>query len=133
MPDGSLGLIDYGQTKTITKEERLGIAQVILALGENSIEQEIANRMRELGFQTKFEKDDILAKFAALFFDSDSEGKLVGCATPQLYFAKLTEEDPLLNVPDVASKFLKRAAFVFYITSFLCLTLLWNFSFRSPC
>ena len=105
MPDGSLGLIDYGQTKTISKEERLGIARVILALGEKSSEQEIANRMRELGFQTKFEKDDILAKFAALFFDSDSDGKLAGCATPQLYFAKLIEEDPLLNVPDVASKF----------------------------
>jgi hypothetical protein len=39
-----------------------------------------------------------------LFFDSDMDGKLIGCATPQLYFASLTKGDPLVNVPDVASK-----------------------------
>jgi aarF domain-containing kinase len=105
MPDGSLGLIDYGQTKLISNEERLGIARVVSALGNDSSELEIANRMRELGFKTKLNEDKILAKYAALFFDSDVDAKLMGCATPQLYFAKLTTLDPLLNVPDVASKF----------------------------
>ena len=105
MPDGTLGLIDYGQTKKLTKEERLGIARVVVAIGKKLGEKEIANRMREIGFQTKFNSDKVLAKYAALFFDSDIEGKLSGCSTPQLYFAKLTTEDPLSNVPDAASKF----------------------------
>jgi aarF domain-containing kinase len=104
MPDGTLGLIDYGQTKSISEEERLRIAQVVAALGEVSNEQEIAKRMRDLGFKTKFNDDKILAKYAALFFDSDIDAKAMGCATPQLYFAKLTTADPLVHVPDVASK-----------------------------
>lgn len=104
MPDGSLGLVDYGQTKSLSNEERLGVARVVNALGNGSSEQEIANQMRNLGFKTKFNDDKIIAKYAALFFDSDVDAKLMGCATPQLYFAKLTTSDPLVNVPDVASK-----------------------------
>lgn len=104
LSDGSLGLIDYGQTKSISTEERLGVARVVHALGNGSGEQAVANAMRQLGFQTKHDKDDVLAKYATLFFDSDMDGKLIGCATPQLYFASLTKWDPLVNVPDVASK-----------------------------
>lgn len=104
MPGGSLGLVDYGQTKSISKEERLQIAQVVASLGEASDQKEIASKMRELGFQTKFDDDHTLAKYAALFFDSDKDAKAMGCATPQLYFAKLSAADPLIQVPDVASK-----------------------------
>eukprot|EP00980_Cylindrotheca_fusiformis_P009751 scaffold2149_cov187-Cylindrotheca_fusiformis.AAC.29 len=111
MPDGSLGLVDYGQTKSITEKERLGLAQVVVALGAASDQQEIATRMRDLGFKTKFNDDRTLAKYAALFFDSDVAGKAMGCSTPQLYFAKLTATDPLLHVPDVAI-FVARASFI---------------------
>lgn len=104
LKDGSLGLIDYGQTKSISNDERLGIARVVDALGNGYSKGEVADAMRKLGFKTKFDKDEILAKYATLFFDSDIEGKLIGCATPQLYFATLTQSDPLVNVPDVASK-----------------------------
>jgi aarF domain-containing kinase len=104
LADGSLGLIDYGQTKSISNEERLGIARVVDALGNGSSIREVAHAMRKLGFQTKFDNDEVLARYATLFFDSDIEGKLLGCATPQLYFATLTRSDPLVNVPDVASK-----------------------------
>ena len=109
MPDGSLGLIDYGQTKTLSNKQRLRIARIVLSLGRKSSQGEIADGMRELGFQTKFNKDDTLSKYAALFFDSDVAAKAEGCSTPQLYFAKLTSEDPLVHVPDVASKFLMKS------------------------
>eukprot|EP00539_Tryblionella_compressa_P000284 CAMPEP_0178736236 /NCGR_PEP_ID=MMETSP0744-20121128/2329_1 /TAXON_ID=913974 /ORGANISM="Nitzschia punctata, Strain CCMP561" /LENGTH=102 /DNA_ID=CAMNT_0020388689 /DNA_START=63 /DNA_END=371 /DNA_ORIENTATION=- len=67
--------------------------------------------MRELGFQTKHDNDDVLAKYAALFFDSDIEGMKIGCPTPQSYFKLLTETDPLVNVPDVAI-FVARSSFI---------------------
>jgi aarF domain-containing kinase len=104
LTDGTLGLVDYGQTKTISKDERLGVARIVYALGSGSNNNQIAEAMRQLGFRTKFDQDDTLAKYAALFFDSDTEGKKIGCATPQMYFATLTKLDPLVNVPDVASK-----------------------------
>lgn len=102
--DGSLGLIDYGQTKSITDAERVGVSRVVLAIGNQSPVPVLAKAMRDLGFRTKRDDDDVLAKYAALFFDSDTEGKKLGCPTPQSYFKTLTEMDPLLNVPDIASK-----------------------------
>lgn len=103
--DGRLGLIDFGQTKRITNEERLGVARVVNAIGYCLSDDQIADAMRQLGFRTQFNKDEVLAKYAALFFDSDSEGKMLGCATPQMYFSRLTKMDPLIHVPDVASEF----------------------------
>jgi aarF domain-containing kinase len=104
LKNGQLGLIDYGQTKSITSEERMGISRIILALGTGASDAVISNAMRELGFETKFNSDTILAKYAAIFFDSDIEGKKTGCATPQEYFKALTIADPLVQVPDVAGK-----------------------------
>jgi aarF domain-containing kinase len=104
MKDGSLGLVDFGQTKTITDDDRLGVARVVSAIGKESSVSDIADAMRSLGFQTKFNDDDVLAQYAALFFDSDIEGHKMGYATPQVYFSVLTKTDPLVKVPDVASK-----------------------------
>lgn len=102
--DGKLGLIDFGQTKRITNEERLGVARVVEAIGHARPTSDIADAMRNLGFRTKLDKDEVLARYAALFFDSDSEGKRLGCATPQIYFSILNKMDQLVDVPDVASK-----------------------------
>lgn len=104
LTDGKLGLIDFGQTKRITDEERLGVARVVDAIGHHSSDMQIAEYMRQLGFRTKFNKDDTLSQYGTLFFDSDIDGKLMGCATPQIYFSRLNKIDPLVNVPDVASK-----------------------------
>ena len=102
--DGRLGLIDFGQTKRITNEERLGVARVVEAVGSGKSDGDVADAMRRLGFRTRFDKDEVLARFAALFFDSDSEGKELGCATPQIYFSTLNQMDQLIDVPDVASE-----------------------------
>eukprot|EP00531_Pseudo-nitzschia_arenysensis_P009620 CAMPEP_0116122852 /NCGR_PEP_ID=MMETSP0329-20121206/4433_1 /TAXON_ID=697910 /ORGANISM="Pseudo-nitzschia arenysensis, Strain B593" /LENGTH=704 /DNA_ID=CAMNT_0003616723 /DNA_START=143 /DNA_END=2257 /DNA_ORIENTATION=+ len=113
-----LGLIDYGQTKIITDDERLGVAKVILALGENNGKdaaaktEVVANAMRDLGFSTQKNDSKVLEQYAGLFFDSDEIGKkLYDCPTPQTYFKLLTELDPLVNVPDVAI-FVARCGFI---------------------
>ena len=128
----SLGLIDYGQTKTITNKERYGIAKVILALEDDDYDDEeedtedadaadesnnkkvekIAIAMRQLGFITKNNNSLILSKYARLFFDSDDERMIYqNCPTPQSYFKLLTELDPLIVVPDVAV-FVARCGFI---------------------
>ena len=103
-----LGLIDYGQTKCITDQERLGVARVILALGREDFDdatktQAVASAMRDLGFSTERNDPEILEKYAGLFFDSDEVGqRLYNCPTPQTYYKLLTELDPLVDVPNVA-------------------------------
>lgn len=104
LEDGKLGLIDFGQMKSITDDQRIGVARVVSAIGHSSSDIQIADSMRQLGFRTKFDRDDTLAEYGHLFFDSDIEGKKYGCATPQIYFARLNKIDPLISVPDVASK-----------------------------
>lgn len=63
---------------------------------------EVSEAMRDCGFVTKHNNDEITTKYGALFFDNDSDSRRMGCATPQLYLIKLGTIDPLLTVPDAA-------------------------------
>lgn len=113
LSNGKIGLIDYGQTKRISLHESLAIAKVVAALGQDSVDTcQVAAAMRECGFITKWNKDDVLAQYAKLFFDSDDDAQAHGCATPQLYLMKLSTLDPLLRVPDAAI-FTARASYLF--------------------
>jgi len=58
--------------------------------------------MRLAGFRSKHDNSDVLAQFAALFFDSDHASRRFGHPTPQHYFQSLMEEDPLIDIPDAA-------------------------------
>jgi aarF domain-containing kinase len=110
LDDGRLGLVDFGQVKEISTEERIGVARIVNDLNTGSTE-DIANSMRSLGFQTQNDDDSIIVQYAKLFFDSDADGKVMDCPTPQSYFKKLTDADPLTNVPDVAI-FVARSSFI---------------------
>lgn len=109
LDDGRLGLIDYGQTRRLQDHDRLAMARVVVELGYESrgrVEnvKNLAGAMRDAGFTTLRNRDEILRKYALLFFDSDRDSVVEGFATPQLYFANLMATDPLVHVPDPASK-----------------------------
>jgi len=110
---GRLGLIDYGQTRRLNKKDRLAQSGVVAALGSSSsTPNEVANAMRNFGFRSRDNNDDIIAKNAALYFDSDAAGKAMGCATPQTYLQYLNSIDPMIEVPD-AAVFVARTSFLF--------------------
>jgi aarF domain-containing kinase len=106
LDDGRLGLIDYGQTRRLSNDERLSSARVVAALGtESRNNTEIAAVMRKAGFAAKDPGDDeMLVRYATLFFDDDSESRKLGFASPQLYFVSLMLRNPLTKIPDEASK-----------------------------
>mmetsp|Transcript_24238 Transcript_24238/g.35916 ORF Transcript_24238/g.35916 Transcript_24238/m.35916 type:complete len:620 (+) Transcript_24238:134-1993(+) len=113
LKSGKLGLIDYGQTRYLGKDSRLSLARIIAALGKNEKNPaEIADAMRAFGFQSQNNNDEIVAKQAALYFDSDSEGKAMGLATPQTYLQHLNSIDFMEVVPDPAV-FVARTSFLF--------------------
>lgn len=106
LEDGRLGLIDYGQCKRLTESERLSLARVVSKLnGPDSQENEksVADAMRDFGFRFKHtDEHHIVTKTAKLFFDSDSDGRKIGCTTPQIYFLYLQARNPMEHVPDAA-------------------------------
>jgi aarF domain-containing kinase len=105
LEDGRLGLIDFGQTRRLTDQERWGFARVVLALVEGSDDEEVAETLRRAGFASQDDNDaTTLARYATLFFDSDHESRNLGFATPQLYYASLMRSNPLTVIPDAASE-----------------------------
>jgi aarF domain-containing kinase len=106
LDDGRLGLIDYGQTRRLTDEERIKLSRIVAAIGQGCDDSTIATAMRDLGFSLERDDDDkMLVKYGKIFFDSDQEGAELGFATPQHYFESLMKENSLKNIPDSASKF----------------------------
>ena len=111
LDDGRLGLIDYGQTRTLTTHDRLALARVVVALGKKHLNaHEISDAMRNFGFRSTYNNDEIIAKFAALYFDSDIAGKRF--STPQKYLEYLNSMDRMVKTPDPAV-FVARTSFLF--------------------
>lgn len=65
LPDGSpqLGLIDYGQVKTLTKPQRHLFARLIIALDEDNRE-EIVSLMKEAGYKSERMDPDTMYVYA---------------------------------------------------------------------
>jgi aarF domain-containing kinase len=65
LPDGSpqLGLIDYGQVKTLTKQQRHLFAKIIIAL-DNDDKAEIVNLMKEAGYRSERMDPDVMYVYA---------------------------------------------------------------------
>ena len=72
MPDSRLGLIDYGQVRRISDEDRMALSQAVIALSgkEVIIDSEVVNEVRGFGFRTRRGRDYVIARTAALYFAS---------------------------------------------------------------
>lgn len=92
-----LGLIDYGQVKVLTRDERLLFCRLIVALADNNKEQ-ICNLLKEAGYKSKKMDPDIMYKFARVGYDEDNkeltEGKHI-----QLFMEHLHDNDPVEHLP----------------------------------
>jgi aarF domain-containing kinase len=65
-----IGLIDYGQCKKLTPNERVKIARLIVSVADDEPDEAVATHFRSLGIQTKNDSTEFLAKFARLMFGS---------------------------------------------------------------
>lgn len=71
LDDGRLGLIDYGQVKHISKEHRLNLARLIVALAEGSRDDIIHVLTHDMGVRTVRNNPYYLEKQARLMIDND--------------------------------------------------------------
>lgn len=76
MPDQTLGLIDYGQVKSLTPRQRRQIAKLIMALCENNSER-IVEEFKNMGFETEKNDPWIIERTARFFFEDDTDEALL--------------------------------------------------------
>jgi aarF domain-containing kinase len=65
-----LGLIDYGQVKKLTKEQRIELAKLIVFISDEDVENTVEQFVK-MGFTTKNMNPYILWASAVVFFDRD--------------------------------------------------------------
>lgn len=75
MPDESLGLIDYGQVKELTEEERCKICKLIVALCADD-SKAIVNEFKNMGFETEKNDEWVIERTARFFFEDDTNIEL---------------------------------------------------------
>jgi len=68
MPDGRLGLIDYGQCKRLDVRSQKSIARLIAAVAENAPDEELAEAARAAGITTFNNSSAFLATFSKFLF-----------------------------------------------------------------
>jgi len=92
-----LGLIDYGQVKSLPHSHRILFCKLIIALA-NEDKRHVVKYMKQAGFKTKYMKDTTIYLFAKFFYDEDSKDLLQGKYI-QNYLDELNQEDPIITVP----------------------------------
>eukprot|EP00568_Trieres_chinensis_P011803 CAMPEP_0183304864 /NCGR_PEP_ID=MMETSP0160_2-20130417/9800_1 /TAXON_ID=2839 ORGANISM="Odontella Sinensis, Strain Grunow 1884" /NCGR_SAMPLE_ID=MMETSP0160_2 /ASSEMBLY_ACC=CAM_ASM_000250 /LENGTH=413 /DNA_ID=CAMNT_0025467983 /DNA_START=50 /DNA_END=1291 /DNA_ORIENTATION=- len=95
--ESQLGLIDYGQVKKLTKEDRIRMCHLILALA-NDDRNEIIRLMKEAGYKSEKMDENTIYLYAKVSYDEDNDD-LTGGKHIQLFMEDLQSRDPILEVP----------------------------------
>ena len=64
MPDGRVGLIDYGQCKRLEPGPRHAIAELMVKIADDAPAEEVAAAFRRVGVRTEKGGDEFLSKMA---------------------------------------------------------------------
>jgi len=93
-----IGLIDYGQCKRLSLEERQKVARLMISVANEESDEEIAAHCRDLGFVTKNDSTKFLSDFSRLMF-----GKLRSEHLQRSWHVALREEDEIRYFPNELS------------------------------
>ncbi|CAI5719029.1 unnamed protein product [Peronospora effusa] len=116
LEDGRLGLIDYGQVKHISREHKIHLAKLIVALASGSRGDIIDVLTKEMRIKTTNMDPYFLEKQARLMIDNDDRTVTEGM-NPQLFLEHLHKIDRIEYIPDE------------YVMAFRCSLLLRGFSY----
>lgn len=99
LKDGRLGLIDYGQVKTMTVQERIVYAKVILALARDDRHEVVRLHFQEQGVVTKRSDPEVAYLFSAFYNDRDTFDVCRGMNLAN-FVDYLEARDPMVRVPE---------------------------------
>lgn len=99
LKDGRIGLIDYGQVKHMTRDERIKYAKLMLAHARKDKAEVVRIHFDLLGVKTKFRNADIAYRYSALMNDRDDFEIMQGLNLSS--FSDYCERiDPIVELPD---------------------------------
>ena len=99
MPDGRLGLIDYGQCKRISRNVRISLSRAMVALANDDQAEAVRVFRQELGSKTKYGRADIGYRLIALWFDRNT-ADVLGPYNIQQFLDYCEAEDPSVQTPE---------------------------------
>jgi len=98
MPDGRLGLIDYGQCKSLPLDFRIKYAKLIVALADGQNGEAVRIATEEIGLRTKRNDPDVLWRVLAMHHDRDTADVTNGLNL-QLFMEWAEAQDPMVYTP----------------------------------
>lgn len=99
LKDGRMGLIDYGQVKHMTKEERINLARLMLAHARGNKDEVVRIHFDDLGVVTKYHNAEMAYKMSAFYNDRDTYDVCEGMNMAD-FLDYLEAQDPVVKLPD---------------------------------
>jgi aarF domain-containing kinase len=99
LKDGRLGLIDYGQVKTMTKDQRIKYAKLILAHARGDKQEIIRMHFDELKVKTKYRNPDVGYLMSCFYNDRDTPDILQGMNISS-FIDWAQKKDPVIELPE---------------------------------
>mgnify|MGYP001810258289 CR=1 FL=1 len=99
LKDGRLGLIDYGQVKRMTLDQRLTYAKLILAHACNDKDEVIRIHFKEMGTITKNMRGEIAYLSNSFYHDRDTPD-VIGKYNIATFVDWLQAEDPMIRLAE---------------------------------
>ena len=96
LPDGRIGLIDFGQVKRINDETRKLIARLVLAVN-NRDQEKTANLVRELGVKSRFNDKEVQYRMISFWIDRDTE-EVTGGMNAHKFLQEMEAKDPAVEM-----------------------------------
>ena len=89
--------LDYGQVKALSKEDRLLMCKIIIALADEN-KAEVIRLMKEAGYKSQNMVEDIIYLYAKVSYDEDND-ELTGGKHIQLFMEDIQAKDPIEALP----------------------------------
>ena len=99
LKDGKLGLIDYGQMKSMTTEQRIVFAKMIIAISRDDKPEIVRIFFDEMRAVTKHRDADTAYKFCCFWNDRDTDDIMSGMNIAN-FLDHLEATDPMLQLPE---------------------------------
>jgi len=96
LPDGRLGLIDYGQVGRLTRQQRLNYAQLVTAVAAGDKDRAVRISRDVFGYRTERNDDEVA--WRSFVFHNDRDWETEGM-NPLQYMDWLDRQDPVRHVP----------------------------------
>ncbi|CAE7659524.1 ADCK1, partial [Symbiodinium microadriaticum] len=99
MKDGRIGLIDYGQVKTMSLKDRITYAKLMISLHRDDKEEIVRLYTQEGGMRSKTGNPHVAYLHACFYNDRDTPDITMG-KNMHLFAEYLEQQDPILSLPE---------------------------------